>query len=116
MSSVSSSTSRPVLIVMSILAGLQILTGAGALGEVIGVKAAGLAIAVVGAAQVGMAFYVQGQVVPNSAVAARVLPGGAIVAGPAAPATVEGQVVKVETKTVPGTAVFDPDPTDPHQL
>lgn len=91
-----SSTSRPVLTAMSILAGLQILTGGAALGDIIGLKAAGLAILAVAAAQAGIQFYVQGQVTPNDAVAARQLPTGQIVAGPAAPGTtVEGTAVEV---------------------
>jgi hypothetical protein len=77
-------TSRPVLITMSVLAGAQILTGGAALGDVIGVKAAGLAILAVAAIQGGMAFYVQNQVTPNVDVAARVTPTGTVVAGPAA--------------------------------
>jgi hypothetical protein len=90
------STSRPVLTAMSILAGLQILTGGAALGDVIGVKVAALAILIVGAAQGGIQFYVQGKVTPNDAVAARALPSGAVVAGPAAPGTTkEGEEVDV---------------------
>lgn len=76
--------SRPVITVMSILAGLQVLTGGAALADVIGVKAAGLAILAVAAAQVGMQFYVQNEVVPVEDTAAYRTAQGDLVAGPAA--------------------------------
>lgn len=88
--------SRPVLIVFSILAALQVLTGSLALGEVIGPQAFGLFAILVAAVQVGMTFFVQNQVVPTDAVAAYVDPAGRTVAGPASPREVlDGTAVRV---------------------
>ncbi|MDE9365973.1 hypothetical protein PZ938_10195 [Luteipulveratus sp. YIM 133132] len=79
---------RPVVVVMSVLAALQILTAGAALGDVIGAKAAALCVLVVAAAQSGIQFYVQAQVTPNGDVAAQVDAAGTdhaeMVAGPAA--------------------------------
>jgi hypothetical protein len=91
--------SRPVLIVFSILAGLQVLTGAAALGDVIGDQAFGLFAILVAAVQVGMTFYVQNQTVPVMDVAAYQNSKGQVVAGPAAGAT-NGTPVLVEPGTV----------------
>lgn len=81
--------SRPVLITFSILAGLQVLTGAAALGDVIGEQAFGLFSIAVAAVQVGMTFYVQNQTVPVGDVAAYVNTEGRTVAGPASPPVVQ---------------------------
>lgn len=77
--------SKPVLIIFSTLAGLQVLTAGAALGDVIGGKQASFAALVVAAAQIGMTFYVQNQTVPLQNVAAYEsgTPAG-VVAGPAA--------------------------------
>lgn len=91
--------SRPVLIIFSILAGLQVLTGAAALGDVIGDQAFGLFALGVGAVQVGMTFYVQNSVVPVQDVAAYQNSYGDVVAGPAAGVT-NGKLVDV-VKTEP---------------
>lgn len=77
-------TREPLLIWSSILVVLQILAGGAALGDVIGLQAAGLFILVVAALQGGTQFYIRGQVTPNVDVAAAVV-GGEVVAGPAAP-------------------------------
>ena len=91
---VNGNKSRPVLITFSILAGLQVLTGAAALGDVIGDQAFGLLAIVVAAIQVGMTFYVQNQVTPAEDVAAYVDQAGNTVAGPAAPPA-NGTIVRV---------------------
>lgn len=94
--------SRPVLITFSILAGLQVLTGAAALGDVIGDQAFGLFAILVAAVQVGMTFYVQNQTVPVGDVAAYVDTAGNTVAGPASPPIVrDGANVEV---VAPGPA------------
>lgn len=90
--------SRPVLITFSILAGLQVLTGAAALSDVIGDQAFGLFAIAVAAVQVGMTFFVQNQVVPAQEVAAYQDKEGHVVAGPAAGAT-NGTPVTVEPET-----------------
>lgn len=87
--------SRPVLITFSILAGLQILTGAAALGDVIGPQAFGLLGVGVAAVQVGMTFYVQNQTVPVQDAVAYINKDGQSVAGPAAGVTT-GQPVDVQ--------------------
>ena len=80
--------SEPVLIAMSVLAGLQIFF-AGSAATTVMVEASTLLTAIfafgalaVGAAQVGVQFYVRGQVVPLDAVAERVV-DGKVIAGPA---------------------------------
>lgn len=79
--------SRPVLVTFSILAALQVLTGAAALGDVVGDKAFGMFAIIVAAVQVGMTFYVQNQTVPLKDTAAYVDgTTGQIVAGPSASA------------------------------
>lgn len=88
--------SRPVLITFSILAGLQVLTGAAALGDIIGQQAFGLLVLGVAAVQVGLTFYVQNQVTPTGDVAAYVDQKGNTVAGPASPPEVlDGAAVDV---------------------
>lgn len=77
-------TREPLLIWSSILVVLQILAGGAALGDVIGLNAAGLFILVVAALQGGTQFYIRGQVTPNVDVAASVV-AGEVVAGPASP-------------------------------
>ena len=94
---------RPVLAVMSVLAGAQIVVAGAGLSDVIGTKMAGIAALVVAAAQTGIAFYVQGQVAPYSSVAAQRRDDGRVVAGPAATAVLAGDAnigepVKVEIK------------------
>lgn len=80
-----SPTSRTHILVGAVLAGLQILNGGAALGDVIGAKAFGLFALVVAAFQAGWGFYTSATSIPTNAVAA-VKTGDAIVAGPAAEA------------------------------
>lgn len=84
---------EPLLIWSSVLVALQILTGGAALGDVIGLKLAGLLILVVAALQGGTQFYIRGSVTPNVSVAARE-EDGRLVAGPAAPQS-DGMPVQV---------------------
>jgi hypothetical protein len=93
--------SRPVLITFSILAGLQVLAGGAALGDVIGDTAFGLFVLAVAAVQVGMTFYVQNQVVPTQDVGAYVNSAGSLVAGPAAGVTNGKSVDVVKTEPPP---------------
>lgn len=58
------STPRPILMALSILAGLKVLTSAAVFTDLIGTTAAGLVVATLAAVDVGLAFYLQGQVVP----------------------------------------------------
>jgi hypothetical protein len=91
--------SRPVLLGNSILAALQVLASAAALGDVIGKTPFALFSIVVGAVAVGWNVYVQGIVTPQADVAAYVNSAGEVVAGPAAGVT-NGKTVDV-VKTEP---------------
>lgn len=88
--------SRPVLITFSILAGLQVLTNATGLSDVVDPKWVFLIGILVAAVQTGMTFYVQNQVVPLQDTAAYVDTHGNTVAGPASPpSVVDGASVEV---------------------
>lgn len=76
--------SRPVVIVFSVLAALQILTSGSALADIIGVDIAALVVLVIAAVQVGMTFYVENSTVPLEDVAAFETAGSRLIAGPAA--------------------------------
>lgn len=89
---------QPVLIIMSTLAGLQVLTGGAALGDIIGVKLAGLFILIVAAIQTAMGFYLKGQVVPLVDTAAYLNEDRELIAGPAAQAQ-DGTSVTVQAST-----------------
>jgi hypothetical protein len=91
--------SRPVVIVFSILAGLQVLTGAAAISDVIGDQLFGMFAILVAAVQVGKTFYVQNSVVPVGDVGAYTNDAGDLVAGPASGVT-NGKGVEV-VKTEP---------------
>lgn len=96
--------SKPVLIVFSILAGLQVLSAGAALGDVVGPKLFGLFALAVAAVQVGMTFYVQNLTVPLANVAAYESGTNAgIVAGPAATPS-NGVSVNVTPTEPPGEA------------
>lgn len=72
---------EPVVIAMSILASLQLLFAGAGLGDVIGAKAVFLGMALVGAIQGGIQFWVRGQVVATANVVAEVNPAGEVVGG-----------------------------------
>lgn len=56
---------RPVLIALSILAGLKVLTSAAVFADLIGDQATGLIVAALAAIDVAVAFYLQAQVTPT---------------------------------------------------
>lgn len=89
---------EPVLIAMSILAGLQVLTAGAALADVIGASLAALLVLVVAAAQTGVQFYVRGAVTANPNVAAKIDEARREVVGGPAADELEGEAVEV----VPG--------------
>ena len=102
-----SKTPEPVLITMSVLAGLQTFF-AGSTATTVVVEADRLLTAIfafgalaVGAAQFGLQFYVRGRVVPLEAVSERVV-NGVVVAGPANDIINEGTTVR-EVGDVPET-------------
>jgi hypothetical protein len=72
-----------VLIVLSVLAGLNVVNGGLGALDVVPAKVVGLLALGTAAVTAGMMFYLQGQVVPLDAVAARVTGDGQLVAGPA---------------------------------
>jgi hypothetical protein len=74
--------SRPVVITMSTLAGLQVLAAGSALADVVPADVAALFALMVAAAQAGVGVYVQSLVTPWQDVIAKVTPDGAV-AGPA---------------------------------
>lgn len=92
-------TREPVLVSMSILAALQILFGGiGGVtyladNELIAAICA-VGMVAVGAAQVGVQFYVRGQVVPLESVVERLADDGSVVAGPANDRELENAYVR----------------------
>lgn len=100
-------TSRPVLIIFSILAGAQILVAGAALGHLIGPDVAAFLALVVAAVQGGMTFYVQGQVTSNAHVVAQVTPEGDVVAGAAATQATGSKVAVVGLPVVAAPAHGD---------
>jgi hypothetical protein len=82
-------TPQPVLIMTSVLAGLTTLTSGAAFVEQVPRPVAGFAGLIVAALTAGWGVYVRGRVVPDETVVARKTPEGIIVAGPAAPGSIE---------------------------
>lgn len=90
---------NPVLIWMSILAGLQLFLGSAAGVSIVEesyllAQVFALAMIAVGAAQAGIQFYVRGQVTPNSKVAERV-EGDQVIAGEANDMVLTGHPVRM---------------------
>jgi hypothetical protein len=83
MSETTRANAEPVVIAMSVLAFLQFLFAGAGLGDIIGSQVVFMGMLVVGAAQVGIQFWVRGQVVAVANVIAQVSPAGQVVAGPA---------------------------------
>lgn len=77
------SASRPVLMVLSILVGLNVVNGGLGALEVVPSKVIGLIALGTAAVSAGIGFYLQGAVVPRDAVAARLTGDGQMVAGEA---------------------------------
>lgn len=89
---------EPVLLAMSILAALQFFFGGmGATGigqdNTILIAIAAYGTLATAAAQIGVQFYVRGQVTSNEAVVAQLTPTGGVVAGPASAAPTGDPVV-----------------------
>jgi len=77
------SASKPVLIVLSFLTGLNVINGGLATLDIVPAKVVGLLALGTAAVSAGIGFYLQGVVVPKDAVAARVTGDGHLVAGDA---------------------------------
>ena len=114
------SSPNPVLLWMSVLAGLQTFF-AGSTVTTVMVEANVLLTAIfafgalaVGAAQFGIQFYVRGQVTPNANVVERATENGTVVAGPAneivAPGTLVRDVGGVPAPVDPGPPARPVDP------
>jgi len=87
--------SEPVILIMSILAGLQLLlTGAG-ISDVVGAKAVFVGMAIVAAITGGIQFYVRAQTVELANVVAYVNPANEVVAGPGLLTVGDGLPVEV---------------------
>jgi len=93
------SASKPVLIVLSILAGLNVVNGGLGALEVVPAKVVGLLALGTAAVTAGIMFYLQGVVVPLQAVAARVTGDGQLVAGPAEQTIPTGAQVQLTPAT-----------------
>jgi hypothetical protein len=89
------SQSRPVLVMLSILTGLNVVNGGLAALDVLPVKTVGLIALGTAAVSAGIGFYLQGVVVPLDAVAARVTGDGKVVSGPADQTIPTGREVEV---------------------
>lgn len=108
--------SRPVLIAMSTLAGLQALTAGAGFTEIVPAKVAGFIVLVIAAAQVGIQFYVQNLTVPLEDVAAYRNKAGEVVSGPVVPPVQEPVEVVHEDEPVPadpGPGVVEDDLAEP---
>lgn len=89
------SASQPVLITLSILAGLNVVNGGlGALG-IVSVQVAGCIALGTAAVAAGIGFYLRGAVVPESAVGARLTGDGKMVTGKADPTIQPGTEVVI---------------------
>jgi len=75
-------TNRPVVIVYSILAALQVINGGLALIDTLDKDIAAIIALVIGAVTAGAAFWVEAQVTPWNQVVSK-MQGGTVVAGPA---------------------------------
>jgi hypothetical protein len=95
------SASKPVLIVLSILTGLNVINGGLGALDVVPAKVVGLLALGTAAVTASVMFYLQGKVVPLDAVAARVTGDGQLVAGPAEQTIPTGAQVQL-TPTTPG--------------
>lgn len=90
--------SRPVIITMSILGGLQLFFGTAGLADVLPAAVVFIAIALVAAAQFGLQFYVQNAVVPSEDVLAYKDAKGIVVAGDATLDVITGAPAEVSVE------------------
>lgn len=105
MSADATSRSNPVRVVSATLASLQALLAVSLVGDVVGLKVAGLLSAMVAAAQFGLGEYVRSQVTPWADVVAKRAQDGTAVAGPAAQVPTGAEVLEPEAVE---PAVADP--------
>jgi hypothetical protein len=89
----------------SVLATANVFVAGTAFIDTVPKWVAGLAALVVASITVGWGVYVNGAVTPFAAVAARVLPSGELVAGPAAPGIIQEHDAVDVTKAAPPPVV-----------
>lgn len=85
---------EPVVIVMSVLAGYQVLVAGAAFGEYVGMELAALLILIGAAVQAAVQFYVRGEVTPVINVTEYVNDKGTVIAGPANELVATGATVR----------------------
>lgn len=101
-----SSTSKPVLIVLSILTGMNVVNGGLSALEIVSVQVAGLIALGTAAVSAAIGFYLQGQVVPLGAVDVRITGDGKRVASEAS---------KIPTGTEVDVRPVGPSPYSPSE-
>jgi hypothetical protein len=99
MTAAAPSSSQPVLIVMSILAGMNVVNAGLGVLHVVSATVVGLLALGTAAVAAGIGFYLRGTVVPLDAVAARVTGDGKVVSGPADQTIPTGREVQLAPVT-----------------
>lgn len=108
----SNQKSQPVLIAASVLTAAQAFLTAAGISDILTKEQLTLGTALVGAATLGIGFYVRGQVVPLEDTAAYKDKTGEIVTGPAAPPEGEPAAVVTDEDLTP-TEAYDPEVEGP---
>ena len=100
--------SKPILLTLSVIAGLHVLLGGAALADFVDVKLIGLVALVVAAFEGGLAVYLSGSnISAPQVVATQLQPGAPVVAGPASAVSTghtispEMSVADVATPNIP---------------
>lgn len=91
---------NPVLAAMSTLAGLQFIVGGAMTQNLVSKQVGATMLLLVAGVQLGVQFYVRGQVTPTDNVVAQTTTAGVIVAGPAAQTTTGAPVAEPEALEV----------------
>jgi hypothetical protein len=91
----SPSSSRPVLMLLSVLVGMNVINGGLGALDVLPAKTVGLIALGTAAVSAGVGFYLQGAVVPVDAVGARLTGDGKMVTGAADPTIQPGTEVVI---------------------
>ena len=107
------SKTTPALVFVAALAGLQLIAQGTALGDIVPPKVVALIGLILAGVQLAANIVLRGQVTPWSDVAAKIGTNGQLVAGPAAPSTVPGEVVDVTGSLgVPAAGKYETDYRD----
>lgn len=100
---------NPVLAAMSTLAGLQFIVGGAMTQNLVSKQVGATMLLLIAGVQLGVQFYVRGQVTPTDNVVAQTTSAGVIVAGPAAQTTTGAPVAEPEPLEVQLVAELDVD-------